>query len=89
MQHGSSSSLLSKKRLLHAMTECQSSLSGAEVKRNVHGPMYCYEFSSAISGALDSQYGLSAVNKMHCVETPIYRDEVGSTKCIRIKRNHF
>lgn len=58
------------------MAECQNKLSGAEVKRNVHGPMYCYEFSRTNSGALDSQYGLSAVNKLHCKETPIYRDEV-------------
>lgn len=58
------------------MDECKSKLSGAEVKRNVHGPMYCYEFSTINSGSLEAQYGLSAVNRLHCKETPIHRDEV-------------
>lgn len=61
------------------MTQCQDKLSGPEVKRNVHGPMYCYEYSSTNSGTLEAQYGLSSVNKIHCKETPIFRDEVSKS----------
>lgn len=64
------------------MTECQNNLSGAEVKRNVHGPMYCYEFSTTNSGVLEAQYGLSSVNKLYCKESPIYRDEVSERSVI-------
>lgn len=63
------------------MSECQKNLSDAEVKRNVHGPMYSYEYSKTNFGVLEAQYGLSAVNKLNCKETPIYRDEVSSGSC--------
>lgn len=65
-----------QKRLLDAMKDCQSNLSGAEVKRNVHGPMYCYEHSTQDSGTLDARFGLSTVKKLTCKETRIYREEV-------------
>ncbi|XP_037036647.1 5'-3' exoribonuclease 1 isoform X2 [Bradysia coprophila] len=67
---------IDEKRLLSAMAECHSSLTDAEVKRNVHGPMLCYEFSTKDSGMLDSKFGLSAVRTLQCIETPIYRDEL-------------
>lgn len=58
------------------MAECQDNLTTAEVERNIHGPMFSYEYSSANFGILNAQYGLSTVNKLQCKETPIYRNEV-------------
>lgn len=63
------------------MAECQKNLSNAEVKRNVHGPMFSYEYSTINFGVLDAQYGLSSVNRLNCKETPIYRDDVSSGSC--------
>lgn len=58
------------------MATCQDKLTSAEVERNVHGPMFQYEFSATNFGVLAAQFGLSSVNRLHCQETPIYRDEV-------------
>ena len=58
------------------MSTCYDKLSQAEITRNVHGPMYCYEYSSLSRGILSAKYGLSDVNELHCQETPITREEV-------------
>lgn len=60
------------------MSEYEQKLSDSEVMRNVHGPMYQYEFDETDQGELDASFGMSLVNQLHCKETAIYRQEVSA-----------
>lgn len=50
------------------MAEYEHKLTNSELLRNVHGPMYQYEYEEATE-----QVGIS---QMHFKETVIYREEV-------------
>lgn len=62
------------------MREYEHKLTPAEVKRNVHGPMYQYDFNDVDQGPLEGRFGLSKIEHNMCKETPIYRADVSIDK---------
>lgn len=58
------------------MAEHEHKLTPSEKQRNVHGPMYQYEFCEQDQGPLAKGHGLSKIQHNMCKELAIYRDEV-------------
>lgn len=68
--------IYTQKRLLSAMSECEDKLTNEERSRNIHGPMYLYEYSDKDGGPLIAGHGLGRCEHLNCTEQPIYRSEV-------------
>lgn len=64
-------------KLIDAMNDCNGDLTDVERKRNIHGPMLQYDFTSKHQGSLpDSPYGQAGTANLFCIETPVYRDDI-------------
>lgn len=69
---------IDENRLLGAMKECEHLLTNEEVSRNIHGPMYEYDYCEKDLGARPDaeRYGLAPAAHTFCTETRISRKEV-------------
>lgn len=69
---------IDERRLLEAMAECQHLLTGDEVARNAHGPMYQYDYCERDQGPRPeaAAFGLTDCQRTYCVETAVHRIEV-------------
>ncbi|XP_055915539.1 5'-3' exoribonuclease 1 [Eupeodes corollae] len=62
--------------LLKAMKKCETDLKPSEVKRNSHGPMLQYDYTTQSQGECQSFNAGKALYNVFCTETPIWRDQI-------------
>lgn len=71
---------IDEERLLKSLKKYDNDLTPEEKKRNVHGPMYVYTFSSASQGSLEGPENFPSIGSLFCKEEKVYRDEIQVTK---------
>ncbi|XP_058822871.1 5'-3' exoribonuclease 1 isoform X2 [Topomyia yanbarensis] len=67
---------IDEKRLLRSMEPCDAFLTDEEKQRNVHGPMFQFEYDQAGTTLLPANYGFDDVAQLKVSETHIYRDDL-------------
>lgn len=63
-------------RLLKTLKKYDDKLTPDEKKRNIHGPMYVYTYTSASQGSLQGSTNFPSVGNLTCKEEKVYRDEI-------------
>ncbi|KAL7033303.1 hypothetical protein ACKWTF_007534 [Chironomus riparius] len=67
---------IDEERLLKSLKKYDNELTPEEKKRNVHGPMYVYTFSSASQGSLEGPENFPSIGSLFCKEEKVYREEI-------------
>ena len=71
---------IDEKRLLSAIKKVDPELSLDEQARNVHGPMYEYQFNSVTQGQLQAPCTFPSIGNLLCTENKIFRDAIQIAK---------
>ncbi|XP_055845347.1 5'-3' exoribonuclease 1 [Episyrphus balteatus] len=67
---------IDEKLLLDAMKKCEMDLKPSEVKRNSHGPMLQYDYTSQSQGECQSSLPGKTIYHVFCTEKAIWRDQI-------------
>lgn len=67
---------IDEERLLKSLKKYDNDLTADEKKRNVHGPMYVYTFSSVSQGNLEGPENFPSIGSLFCKEEKVYREEI-------------
>ncbi|XP_070493191.1 5'-3' exoribonuclease 1 [Chironomus tepperi] len=67
---------IDEERLLKSLKKYDNELTPEEKKRNVHGPMYVYAFSSTSQGSLEGPENFPSIGSLFCKEEKVYREEI-------------
>lgn len=67
---------IDEKRLLTTLEKHDVELSEAEKARNVHGPMYVYEYAATTQGTLEAPLNFPNIGSLMCSEIFVFRDVV-------------
>lgn len=67
---------IDEKRLLSAIKKVDPELTADEQARNVHGPMYEYQFNSVTQGQLQAPCTFPSIGVLLCTENKIFREAI-------------